>query len=213
MAEIPIEQKMRSQNLVSPSVLRVIAIAASAGGLQAISTLLQALPASLGAAIVIVQHLNPNQRSMMAEILSRHTSLRVKQAEAKEWMERGSVYIAPPDHHLLVNWDGSLALNQAAKVNFLRPSADILFQSVAASYRTRAIAIVLTGTGNDGTLGVKAIKKCGGRVIAQDETTSECFGMPKSAIQTGVVDWILPLEEIAPTLLGLEYSLDERAVL
>ena len=191
---------MQSQTLVSPSVLRVIAIAASNGGLQAISTVLQALPASLKAAIVIVQHLDPGQRSMMPEILSRRTPLKVKEAEAKEWIQNGTVYIAPPDYHLLVNWDGSLSLNQSAKVNFLRPSADVLFQSVAASYRTRAIAVVLTGTGNDGALGVKAIKKRGGRVIAQDETTSESFGMPQSAIQTGVVDWILPLEKIAPTL-------------
>ena len=186
--------------MVSPSVLKVIAIAASAGGQKAIATILKDLPASLPAAIAIVQHLDPYQRSTLAENLGRRTSLTVKEAEAKEWMQNGTVYIAPPDYHLCVNWDGSLALNQRAPVNFLRPSADVLLQSVASSYRTRAIAVILTGTGNDGAKGVQAIKQRGGRVIAQDQSTAECFGMPQSAIQTGVVDWILPLEKMAIAL-------------
>ena len=191
---------MSSPTLVSPSVLKVIALAASAGGQKAIATVLRDLPTSLRAAIAIVQHLDPHQRSTLAENLSRHTALTVKEAEAKEWMQYGTVYIAPPDYHLRVNWDGSLSLDQTAPVNFLRPSADVLFQSVAMSYRTRAIAVVLTGTGNDGAKGVQAIKQRGGRVIAQNRETAECFGMPQSAIQTGVVDWILPLEKIATTL-------------
>ena len=197
---LPVAQRMKSQSLVSPSVLRVVAIAASTGGQKALSRIFQGLPSSLSAAILVVQHLDPNQRSAMAENLARYTALTVKEAEAQEWIENGTAYIAPPDHHLLVNWDGSLMLKQTPKVNFLRPSADVLFRSVAASYGYRAIAVVLTGTGDDGAFGVQAIKKQGGLIIAQDKATSECFGMPKSAIKTGVVDWILPLEKIAPIL-------------
>jgi len=102
-----------------------------------------------------------------------------------------------------VNPDGTLSLTQSKLVHFLRPSADLLFESVAASYGERAIAVVLTGTGSDGAMGVKAIKKMGGTVIAQDEATAEFFGMPGAAIQSGSVDFILPLDEIAIALVTL----------
>ena len=102
-----------------------------------------------------------------------------------------------------MNTDGTLSLTQSKLVHFLRPSADLLFESVAASYGERAIAVVLTGTGSDGAMGVKAIKKMGGTVIAQDEATAEFFGMPGAAIRSGSVDFVLPLEEIATTLVTL----------
>jgi two-component system chemotaxis response regulator CheB len=102
-----------------------------------------------------------------------------------------------------VNPDGTLTLAQSELVHFVRPSADLLFESVAASYKERAIAVVLTGTGSDGTMGVQAIKKMGGTVLAQDEATAEFFGMPGAAIQTGSVDFILPLREIPSALVTL----------
>jgi two-component system chemotaxis response regulator CheB len=139
----------------------------------------------------------------MAEILSRRTSLTVKQAEAGDRIERGTVFIAPPDNHLLVNADGTLSLTQTELVHFVRPSADLLFESVAAAYRERAIAVVLTGSGSDGAMGVRAIKKMGGTVIAQDEATSEFFAMPNAAIETGFVDFVLPLDEMAAALVSL----------
>ena len=139
----------------------------------------------------------------MADILSRRTALKVKQAEEGDDLSPGTVHIAPPNRHLLVNPDGTLTLAQTELVHFVRPSADLLFESVAASFKDRAIAVVLTGTGSDGTMGVRAIKKMGGTVIAQDEATSEFFGMPGAAIQTGRVDFVLPLEEIAPALVTL----------
>jgi two-component system chemotaxis response regulator CheB len=104
---------------------------------------------------------------------------------------------------LLVNPDGTLSLSQSELVHFVRPSADLLFESVAASYKERAIAVVLSGTGSDGSMGVKAIKKMGGTVIVQDEKSSEFFGMPGAALQTGSVDLILPLDEITSALLTL----------
>src|SRR5512136_2071707 len=181
----------------------VVAIAASAGGLNAINVILANLPAMFPATIVVVQHLDPRHRSLMAEILARNTALRVKQAEEGETMQPGTVYIAPPDRHLLVNSDGTLGLSQSELVHFVRPSADLLFESVAASHKERAIAVVLTGTGSDGSMGVQAIKKMGGTVISQDEESAEFFGMPGAAMQSKCVDFSLPLDEIAAALATL----------
>ncbi len=187
----------------SKKTFEIVALAASAGGLSAISDVLKRLPANFPAAIAIVQHLDPKHRSLMADILSRKTALRVKQAEDGDTVTAGTVYIAPPNRHLLVNTDGTLTLTQTELVHFLRPSADLLFDSVAASYKDRAIAVVLSGTGNDGAMGVEAIHTMGGTVIAQDEETSEFFGMPSAAIHTGIVDFILPLSQITDALMSL----------
>lgn len=164
---------------------------------------LSALDADFPAAIAVVQHLDPRHRSLMAELLSRQSRLPVKQAEDGDRLKSGSVYVAPPDRHLLVNDDGTLSLSKTELVHFLRPSAELLFESVAASFKDRAIAVVLTGTGNDGARGLQAIKKMGGTVVSQDEGTSEFFGMPSAAIQTGLVDFVLPLPEIASALMTL----------
>ena len=181
----------------------IIALAASAGGLKALSQVLTALPADFPASIVVVQHLDPRHRSLMADILSRRTALQVKQAEEGNRLSAGTAYIAPPNRHLLVNLDSTLSLSQSELVHFVRPSADLLFESVAASYKDRAVAVVLSGTGSDGSMGVRAIKKMGGTVIAQDEKTAEFFGMPGAAVQTGCVDFILPLDEIPLALVTL----------
>jgi two-component system, chemotaxis family, protein-glutamate methylesterase/glutaminase len=190
----------------------VIAVATSAGGLKALSQLLAPLPRDFPCAIVVVQHLDPRHRSLMAEILSRRTALPVTQAAEGDKLEPGTVHIAPPNRHLLVNPDGSLSLAQTELVHFVRPSADLLFESVAASFKERAIAVVLTGTGSDGSMGVQAIKKMGGTVLAQDESSSEFFGMPNAAIQTGCVDFVLSLGEIPGALVTLVHTgeADER---
>ncbi|HEY9669003.1 MAG TPA: chemotaxis protein CheB [Coleofasciculaceae cyanobacterium] len=164
---------------------------------------MSALPKDFPAAITVVQHLSPQYRSYMAQKLSQHTAWRVKQATQGEWLRPATVYVCVPDKHLLVNSDGRLCLSDGAKVNFVRPAADKLFESVANTYKTRAIAVVLTGRNNDGAQGVLAIKQQGGIAIAQDEATSECFSMPKNAIDTGKVDFVLPLDAIAPTLVNL----------
>jgi two-component system chemotaxis response regulator CheB len=190
----------------SPAAFDVVALASSAGGLKALSTVLAGLPASYPGAIVIVQHLDPRHRSLMADILSRHTQLKVKQAVEGDVLNAGTAFIAPPDHHLLVNLDGSLTLSHSELVHFVRPSADLLFESLAASYKERAIAVVLTGTGSDGQMGVQAIKKMGGTVIVQDQESAEFFGMPAAAIQSGAVDFVLPLDEIAHALITLMAS-------
>lgn len=195
---------------ISRAAFDIVALAASAGGLTALSRVLAALPADFPATLVVVQHLDPRHRSLMADILSRRTPLRVKQAEEGEHLNLATVYIAPPNRHLLVNPDGTLSLSQSELVHFVRPSADLLFESVAASYRERAIAVVLTGTGSDGAMGIQAIKKMGGTVIAQDETTAEFFGMPGAAIHSGSVDFVLPLNEIPAALVTLVMKGEEE---
>lgn len=184
----------------------IVAIAASAGGLPAIGEILSKLPDDFPAAIVVVQHLDPRHRSLMAEILSRQTKLRVKQVEEGDRLEVGTVFIAPPNKHLLVNTDGSMSLSESELVHFVRPSADLLFESVAASYKHRAIAIVLSGTGSDGEMGVQAIKKMGGTVLVQDPRTAAFSGMPATAVQTKSVDFVLQLEDIAPALITLVFE-------
>ena len=186
-----------------PPGFDIVALAASAGGLRALTEVLGALPADFPVPLVVVQHLDPRHRSLMAEILSKRIALPVKEAREGDRLEPGHAYIAPPNRHLLVNPDKTLTLTQTQLVHFVRPSADLLFESTAASYQERAIAVVLSGSGHDGSMGVKAIKKMGGTVIVQDEKTSEFFGMPEAAQKTGMCDFVLPLPDIAPALQTL----------
>lgn len=181
----------------------IVALAASAGGLNAVSKVLAPLPLDFSAAIVVVQHLESRRKSLMPQILNKRTALPVRESRNGDLLAPGTVYISPSNRHLLVNADGTLSLSDQAPVRFLRPSADVLFASVAESYGERAIAVVLSGTGTDGTIGIAALHKRGGTVIAQDEATAEFFGMPGSAIDAGMVDYVLPLHEIPPKLTSL----------
>src|SRR5664279_2239670 len=183
----------------------VIAMAASVGGLKALSVILGGLPANFPASIAIVMHLSPEHKSILAEILNSRTRLAVKQAHTGEILHRGRVFVAPPNHHLFVAKGGRLKLSSSAaeKVHYARPSAEPLFASVAKVYKKHAIAAVLTGGDGDGSFGVQIIKEKGGTVIAQDRPTSQDFSMPETSIKTGDVDFILPLNEIAPKLIEL----------
>jgi len=181
----------------------IVLLAASAGGLAAISAVLGALPGDFPLPVVVVQHMDPRHGSLLAEILGRRTSLHVEEAQEGAHVAPATVFIAPPDRHLLVGPDGTLSLSQADPVHFVRPSADVLFESAAASFPGRAIGVVLSGTGSDSNMGVRAIRSGGGAVIAQDPASAEFAGMPQAAIDTGDVDHVLRLEEIGPALLAL----------
>jgi len=183
----------------------VIAMAASVGGLDALSVILGGLPADFPAAIAIVMHLSPDRESILAEILNRRTPLPVRQARTGDVLCASCVFVAPPNHHLFVAPGGRLRLSSTAakKINHARPSAEPLFVSVAAVYRQNAIAVVLTGGDGDGSFGVQVVKDHGGTVIAQDRPTSRDFSMPETSIRTGDVDFILPLDEIAAKLIQL----------
>lgn len=181
----------------------IVAMAASAGGLNAIITILSGLPASFPACILVVQHLDPHYKSLLPEILARRTRLKVAAAQEGSVVEAGTVLVAPPNKHLLVNPEGTLSLSGSELVHFVRPSADLLFESAAAAYRDRVIGVVLSGTGSDGNMGVQAIKNMGGTVIAQDPSDSEFAGMPEAAIATNSVDRVLPLDDISKILMEL----------
>ncbi|PXX60428.1 two-component system chemotaxis response regulator CheB [Nocardia tenerifensis] len=181
----------------------VVAMTSSAGGITALFKVLGALPATLPVPVLVVQHLDPRHKTVLAELLARRTELHVKLAEAGETIQPGTVYIAPPDYHLLVEPRGALTLIRSELVHFVRPSADLLFESVAGAYGRRAIACVLTGSGGDGATGVRAIKARGGTVIAQDPDDAEFKGMPSAAVATGDVDLVLPLDEIADVIRAL----------
>jgi two-component system, chemotaxis family, protein-glutamate methylesterase/glutaminase len=191
----------KGPNSNGPSFL--VAMAASAGGLNALSVVLSSLSSDFPAPIVVVQHMSRQHPSMLADILNRRTAIRVKAVTEGEIVQPGTVYIAQPDSHLRVTSNGTLSMSHEDLVHFVRPSADLLFSSVAESYGSRAIAVVLSGTGSDGATGAIAVHDVGGTVIAQDQTTAEFAGMPNAVIKTGSVDFILPLEEIAARLIEL----------
>ena len=182
----------------------VIAIGASWGGLQAVGTLLEGVPAELDQAIVIAQHRSAESpRGGLESLLQRHIARPVSEPHDKEAVEPRRVYVAPADYHLLI--DGSrfaLSVDGRGPVR-LRPSIDVLFQSVADAYRERAIGIVLTGANEDGAAGLAAIKRNGGVGIVQDPRTATKKAMPEAAIAASQADAVLALEEIGPFLYGL----------
>ena len=187
----------------SPGRYDLVVIAASAGGVQALEQLLSGLPADFPVPIAVVQHRTTRQPDLLAKVLSRHTPLMVKLAEQFEAIQPGTVYLAPPDLHLTVVEDQRLALTDGHRIRHVLSSANPLFASAAAVFGSRVIAVVLTGSDRDATDGVQTVKTWGGIVIAQDRATSTMFAMPRSAIETGCVDRVLPLEKIAPTLVRL----------
>jgi len=180
-------------------------MAASVGGLKALSIILGGLPANFPAAIAIVMHLAPDHKSLLAEILNCRTPLDVTQAHTGDVLIPSKVFVAPPNHHLFVVRGDRLKLSSAhaKKIHFSRPSAEPLFASVAKTYGKNAIAVVLTGGDGDGSFGVQIIKEKGGTVIVQDRPTSQDFSMPETSIKTGDVDFILSLNTIAPKLIEL----------
>jgi two-component system chemotaxis response regulator CheB len=175
----------------------IIVVAASLGGLKAVRELTSGLPVEIPAAVVIVQHLTPTAPSHLAEILGTSTALPVKSAEEGEMLRPGTIYIAPPGRHILISRAGRVEFSDADPVQFVRPAASLLFTTAAERFEQHAIAVVLSGRGRDGAAGALSIKEHGGTVIAQDEATSDVYDMPLSAIRTGAVDSVLPLNQIS----------------
>ena len=180
----------------------LVVVAASAGGLTALVSVLEKLPVEFPLPVGVVQHIDPNHPSRVASILDRRTPLPVSQARNLDAMIRGHVYVAPPGVHMVIAPGYSVHLTNTAPVHFVRPAADLLFESAARSCG-RVIAVILTGTGSDGTAGAAVVHAAGGIVIAQNQATSEFFGMPQAAIDSGVVDYVLPIEEIGRALIDL----------
>jgi two-component system chemotaxis response regulator CheB len=177
----------------------VIVIGASAGGVEAISRVVAELPRELRASVFVVLHISRG-RSMLPEILTRAGRLPAAHPTDGEPLQYGRIYVAPPDHHLIV-LDGSVRVVHTASENGVRPAVDPLFRSAARVYGPRVIGVILTGALDDGTAGIAAIKEAGGITIAQDPQEAFSPGMPRSAINTGLVDHVVGLRDI-PLLLA-----------
>jgi two-component system chemotaxis response regulator CheB len=182
---------------------QVIVIGSSTGGIEALRTVLPKLPEGVPP-IVVVQHISPYFSKVVAERLDAICPFSVREAEDGMHLRRGTCVIAPGDHHLAVRWDGEgfrAQLNQSPAVHHCRPSVDVLFRSAAEAGGRRVVAALLTGMGSDGAAGMQAIRKAGGVTIAEHERTCVVYGMPRAAIQLGVVDHVVPLPHIAETIL------------
>jgi two-component system chemotaxis response regulator CheB len=199
----PREAAAASSRSPAPSRARVVAIATSTGGPAALHAVLADLPGDFPAPVLVVQHITAGFIAGLADWLTKGTDLHVKVAVDCEPLAAHTVYLAPDDHHLGVAANRTVALSRAPAVGGFRPSGTVLFESVAAAYGAAAVAVILTGMGEDGVAGLRAVRKAGGRVLAQDENTSVIFGMPGAAVAAGLADHVLPLERMAAHLVEL----------
>jgi len=181
-----------------------IVIGTSSGGINALKFLFSALPIDFSIPIIIVQHISPRSDNQWIKLLNINSKLYLKEADEKEKIEHGKVYIAPPNYHLMIERNKTFSLTIDERVNYSRPSIDVLFESAAEAYKNKLIGVILTGSNNDGTNGIKRIQECGGLIIAQDPETAESSYMPASAIATNQPDYILSLEEITALLIKLD---------
>ena len=181
----------------------LIAIGTSWGGLEVLREILRDLPAELNAAVVIAQHRSPESHpTAFRDLLAAVTRLKVREAGDKDDLQPGTVYIAAPDYHLLVD-PGSLSLSTDEPVLFARPSIDVLLESAAESYRDRCIGVVLTGANDDGALGLARVVDLGGTAIIQDPETAQRDEMPRAALRAVPAARVRPVAEIAPLLVDL----------
>ena len=192
-----------SNDIFSKQKYKIVTIGVSTGGPKALQTILKKLPADFPLPIVCIQHITDGFLNSFIDWLDADCSLNIKVAERGEKPLPGIVYFAPEQYHLELDFKGKFIYSDAPPINSHRPSITITFTSIAEFYGKKAIAILLTGMGKDGVLGMEKIYQIGGMTIAQDEATSIIFGMPKEAIKLGIVQQILPLQEIAYALMEL----------
>ncbi len=179
----------------------VVGIGASAGGLEALQEFFRAMPLKPGAAFVIVQHLSPDYKSLMDELLARYTRMVIHRVENEMKLEENHIYLIPPKMNMTIS-QGKLFLSEQQAMRTLNLPIDIFFRSLAVDQDKNAIGIILSGTGSDGTLGIRAIKEYGGITMVQDDRSAKFDGMPRSSISTGLVDYILPPAKLAEELLS-----------
>lgn len=182
---------------------KAIVMGVSAGGLKALLELFSVLPGNFSIPVMVTQHLHPDDDGSLAEILSLKSFLKIVEATDKMPITPGTVYLAPPNYHLLIERNGTLALSKDQKTNYSRPSIDVMFETAAYAYGDELIGIILTGANNDGSAGISLIKDFGGLTIAQDPATAEFPAMPEFTIATGKIDKIFSLEEISKYLKSI----------
>lgn len=184
-------------------MIEAVVLGVSAGGLTALSTLLPALTPDYKNALVIVQHLQDSRPSALVSILRPKCRIPLKEADMGEHLLGGTIYLAPPGYHLLIEASRTFSLSEDRPVNFARPSIDVLFESAADVFEDRVAGVILTGANSDGATGLAAIKKAGGITIVQDPDTAESPVMPRAAIRATKVDHLLGLTEIASLLCAM----------
>ena len=197
-------QKSNNDYITKSHKYKVIVIGVSAGGIKALKTILSVLPSKFALSVIIVMHRHKDTDGYLERLLDNECKMRVKQADEKEEIKAGVVYVAPPNYHLLIEDDGTFSMSVAGAVNYARPSVDVVFESAAEVYGKGLIGVVLTGANKDGSQGLKKIKEAGGLAIVQIPETSEVSDMPRAAIAVVKPDYVLSLEEIGPLLRKLE---------
>jgi two-component system, chemotaxis family, CheB/CheR fusion protein len=180
--------------------LWVVGIGASAGGLETLEAFFHTIPTDSGMAFVIIQHLSPKHKSIMAALLDKHTNMTVREIEDATPLEPNCVYLNPPNKNVAI-FNQVLHLMEPIKTGAINMPIDYFFRALAEDQTEKAIAIILSGTASDGTQGIKAVKGEGGMVMVQDPGTAKYEGMPRSAIKTGLVDFILPVEQMPERLM------------
>ena len=182
---------------------KAILIGVSAGGMNALGHILPGLPEGFPIPVIIVQHVSPQSDNYMIRHFNKLSKITVKEADEKEEIKAGYAYFAPPNYHLLVEADFTFSLSVEGRVNYSRPSIDVLFDTALEAYCTGTVGIILTGANNDGSKGLKHIKDCGGLTIVQDPKTAEVPAMPEAALKACKADHVLDLKEITSFLIRL----------
>ncbi len=180
-----------------------VVIGVSAGGMKALGEILPRLPADFPIPIIIVQHISPQSDNYMIRHFNAISKITIEEADEKENILAGHAYFAPPNYHLLIEENHTFSLSTEGRVNYSRPSIDVLFESALDAYCPGLIGIILTGANNDGSKGLKKIKDYGGYAIVQDPNTAEVSAMPEAALKLSKIDQVLTLDKIAPLLVKI----------
>jgi len=183
--------------------LKAVVIGASAGAVQALLTILPALPASFVLPVLVVVHVPPDRDNVLVSLLQAKCRLTVKEAEDKEPLTGGTVFFAPSDYHLLVETDGTLAISTDEPVNYSRPSIDVLFESAADAFGEALVGVVLTGANHDGAAGLRAVTQAGGTAIVEDPNFAHSRAMPLAALEASPGAAIMTIDAIASYLSSL----------
>ena len=191
--------KSELENKLKTEEPRVIAVGASAGGLEALKAFFEGIPETDKNAYVVIQHLSPDYKSMMGELLKKNTNLPIREVKDGKKIKQGHIYLIPPANNLTYE-NNKLHLVEKPKDQSLNLPIDLFFESLSRQKKEKAIAVILSGTGSDGTRGVRAIKERDGMVMVQDPEEAKFDGMPQSAINTGLVDYVLPVSSMAQEL-------------
>lgn len=188
--------------MVASPIQKVVVIGASAGGIDPLARIIAGLPQHLPVAVIAVQHLRADRETKLPDYLDHRAAMTVCLARSEMTVEAGHVYIADPGKHCLIE-AGRLLLTATDRIHYVRPAADLLFQSAAGWFGDKVIGVVLSGNGKDGADGCRAIQAKGGVTMAQDKQSAGSFGMPQSAINAGVIDEVLLPEEMVRKIIEL----------